>query len=74
MTLSGLAAVLAVLAVVLDPRPGEFPARTVGVWGLTRPDRAFLKINGLKGNVDNPLWWGSYLTWKLYPDVAISNT
>ena len=40
----------------------------------TRPDHAaaFLKVNGLKGNVYTPLWWGSYLTWELYPDILVS--
>ncbi len=33
---------------------------------------AFLRENHLTGNVFNPLWWGSYLTWELYPAVRVS--
>jgi hypothetical protein len=33
---------------------------------------AFMRANGLRGRVFNPLWWGSYLTWELYPDVRVS--
>jgi hypothetical protein len=33
---------------------------------------AFLKENHLAGNVFNPLWWGSYITWQLYPAVRVS--
>jgi hypothetical protein len=33
---------------------------------------AFMKENHLAGNVFNPLWWGSYLTWELYPAVRVS--
>jgi hypothetical protein len=33
---------------------------------------AFLRANKLQGNVYAPLWWGSYLTWELYPDVRVA--
>jgi hypothetical protein len=33
---------------------------------------AFLREGGRGGRVYNPLWWGSYLTWELYPDVHVS--
>jgi hypothetical protein len=33
---------------------------------------AFLKANRLSGNVFTPLWWGSYLTWELYPSIRVS--
>jgi hypothetical protein len=33
---------------------------------------AFLRANGLGGRVYSPLWWGSYLTWELYPDVLVA--
>jgi hypothetical protein len=26
----------------------------------------------LSGNLYNPLWWGSYITWQLYPGVLVS--
>jgi hypothetical protein len=71
-TLAGAVAVLATMPVLLDPRPriGLGPS----AFGATRPDRAvaFMKVNGLKGNVLTPLWWGSYLTWELYPNVRVS--
>jgi hypothetical protein len=70
--LAGVIAVLAALPVLLDPRPRI--AVGPSAFGATRPDRAvaFMKLNGLKGNIYNPLWWGSYLTWELYPDVLVS--
>jgi hypothetical protein len=37
-------------------------------WGAV----AFLRANGLRGRVYSPLWWGSYLTWELYPDVLVA--
>jgi hypothetical protein len=33
---------------------------------------AFMRENGLRGRVYSPLWWGSYLTWELYPDVLVA--
>jgi hypothetical protein len=33
---------------------------------------AYLKENRLRGNVYAPLWWGSHLTWELYPDVLVA--
>jgi hypothetical protein len=72
---TGSAAVVAVLAavpVLLDPRPhiGLGPS----AFGATRPDRAvaFMKVNYLRGHVYTPLWWGSYVTWELHPDVDVS--
>ena len=45
-----------------------------GVFGSRNPCQAvaFMKANGLAGNVFGPLWWGSYVTWNLYPDVRVS--
>jgi hypothetical protein len=44
------------------------------VLGSRHPCRAvaFLKANHVAGNVFNPLWWGSYITWELYPAVRVS--
>jgi hypothetical protein len=44
------------------------------VFGGTHPCGAvrFLRENHLAGNVYNPLWWGSYLTWELYPAIRVS--
>jgi hypothetical protein len=33
---------------------------------------AFLRTNGLTGNVYAPLEWGSYLTWELHPGVRVA--
>jgi hypothetical protein len=37
-------------------------------WGAIR----FLRANHIQGNVYAPLWWGSCLTWELYPDVKVA--
>ena len=44
------------------------------VLGSRHPCRVveFLRHNQLKGNVYNPLWWGSYVTWELYPKILVS--
>jgi hypothetical protein len=44
------------------------------VLGRTHPCGAvnFLRQNHIEGNVYNPLWWGSYVTWELYPHVRVS--
>jgi hypothetical protein len=34
---------------------------------------AFMRANGLRGHVFTPPWWGSYITWELYPDVLVSS-
>jgi hypothetical protein len=64
--LVGLPTLLAVYFTLADPRPritlGPVPGRAV----------AFLRINGLHGNVYAPLEWGSYLTWELYPEVRVA--
>lgn len=33
---------------------------------------AFLCANRLSGNLYLPLWWGSYVTWELYPAIKVS--
>jgi hypothetical protein len=55
-------------------RPAPTIAEDGQVLGSNHPCRAvaFMRANGLKGNVYNPLWWGSYITWALYPDVLVS--
>lgn len=37
-------------------------------WGAIR----FLRANHIQGNVYAPLWWGSCLTWELYPDIKVA--
>jgi hypothetical protein len=44
------------------------------VLGSKHPCRvvSFLRENGVRGNVYNPLWWGSYVTWETYPAIRVS--
>jgi hypothetical protein len=71
----GLAVVPVVLTgfVVLgDPGAG---IRTDGfVLGRTHPCRAvaYMRAAGVQGHVYNPLWWGSYISWNLYPAVRVA--
>jgi hypothetical protein len=55
-----------------QPRPEIATGGTV--LGSRNPCRAveFMRRNGVKGNVYNPLWWGSYISWELYPAVRVS--
>jgi len=52
------------------------PVITMGgaTLGAKNPCRVVesMKEAGLSGNVYNPLWWGSYVTWELYPAVRVS--
>ena len=55
-----------------DPRPA---IRIDGaVLGPKHPCGAvaFLRDQGARGNLYNPLWWGAYITWELYPSVRVS--
>lgn len=68
-----LVGVVLTLAYVWNqPRPEIATGGTV--LGSRDPCRVveFMRLNGLKGNVYNPLWWGSYITWELYPSVRVS--
>lgn len=73
--LRGLALLPACLtfAVVLA-QPQPVVAAGDGVLGSRNPCQAvaFLKANHARGNVFTPLWWGSYVSWELYPDVRVS--
>jgi hypothetical protein len=74
LTLSGLIMVPAVQAVLLvctDPLP------RIGVdkaLGNTSPHNvvAFLRTYNLAGKLYTPLWWGSYFTWELEPNILVS--
>ena len=71
----GVAVVPACLTAVLafvSPQP--VISADGGALGSRHPcsAAAFLKANHLSGNVFTPLWWGSYLTWELYPSVRVS--
>ena len=70
--LAVLPACLTFTVVYAEPRP---EIRTGGaVLGATHPCGAvrFLKDRGIRGNLYNPLWWGGYVTWELYPQVRVS--
>jgi hypothetical protein len=58
--------------VYAEPAPVVHAAGAV--LGTTHPCGAvnFLRQNHVEGNVYNPLWWGSYITWELYPQVRVS--
>jgi hypothetical protein len=70
--LSVLPACLTIGFVLSEPQP--IIRADSGVLGSRNPCQAvaFMKANGLAGNVFSPLWWGSYVTWNLYPDVRVS--
>lgn len=73
--LRGIAVVqvcLIFFVVYAQPRP---EIRIDGtVLGTTHPCGAvaYLREQHLRGNLFNPLWWGSYITWERYPDVRVS--
>lgn len=70
--LSVVPAVLTFLAVAVQPLPRVDVAGTT--LGSKHPCRAvaFMKQNHLSGNLYVPLWWGSYVTWQLFPAVRVS--
>jgi hypothetical protein len=75
MLAAGLAMVPALLTLVfLLRRPAPAVFTSGPVLGARSPYGvvAFLRTNGLSGRIYNPLWWGSYLTWELYPQVLVS--
>jgi hypothetical protein len=72
---AGLAAVPVLLTcafVLAHPAPAIFTTGPVLGAHSPRGAAAFLRANGLTGRMYNPLWWGSYLTWELYPNVLVS--
>jgi hypothetical protein len=71
-TLAVLPNLMAIRFVAADPAPAVWTRGPV--LGACSPGGAvaFLRANGLRGRIYNPLWWGSYLTWELYPDVHVS--
>jgi hypothetical protein len=57
---------------IMNPIPKiEITDRSLGE---DRPFGAveFMSANRLQGNIFAPLWWGSYLTWELYPAILVS--
>jgi hypothetical protein len=67
-----LPACLIVAVVYAAPRPNIRIDGTV--LGPTHPCGAvaFLRDHGARGNLYNPLAWGAYITWELYPAVRVS--
>ena len=65
-------AMLMCYTVVMRPWP-DIDA-SAGTFGSKHPCSAvsFLRQNHLSGNLYTPLWWGSYITWQLYPEVRVS--
>lgn len=59
---------------VVYAEPAPAVRASGAVLGRTHPCRVvnFLRQNHVEGNVHNPLWWGSYITWELYPHVRVS--
>ncbi len=70
--LIGLAGAAQLLDTLRDPLPRIH--RIARRPGLADPAGAvaFARANALGGNVYTPLWWGSYVTWELYPRVRVS--
>lgn len=66
-------AYLTLAFVWLKPRP-EIATSGLPVLGTTNPCAAarFMRERAVIGNVYTPLWWGSFLTWQLYPAVRVS--
>jgi hypothetical protein len=61
-------------AIVVWLRPSPDIAEDGRVLGTTNPCEvvAFLRANQLHGNVYNPLWWGSYITWETFPAILVA--
>lgn len=73
--LRGMAVLPAALTVAfVVARPEPVISADGGALGSRNPCGAvaFMKSNRLAGNVFSPLWWGSYVTWELYPSVRVS--
>lgn len=65
-------AFIAVLLTLADPLPRirltEQSTGTAHPFGVV----SYIRSHGLCGNLYNPLWWGSYLSWELYPNILVS--
>jgi hypothetical protein len=68
----GVASAFEVVATIHDPWP-RIHVETRGPAAQPLGAASFLWTNELRGRVYNPLWWGSYLTWKLHPRVLVSS-
>jgi hypothetical protein len=73
--LRGLAVIpVALTAWVITAAPSARIRTDGSVLGATHPCGAvgYLRAAGVTGHVYNPLWWGSYVTWNLYPSVRVA--
>ena len=73
--LRGLAVVPVMLTVFVVSSTPAPRIRTDGaILGRTHPCRAVgsLRATGVKAHLYTPLWWGSYVTWHLYPSVQVA--
>jgi hypothetical protein len=68
----GVAGAFEVAAAFHDPWP-RIHVETRGPAAQPFGAASFLRVNELGGRLYNPLWWGSYLTWELYPRVVVSS-
>jgi hypothetical protein len=71
-SLATVPVILTVVAVSVEPWPRIYVAGDT--LGSRHPCEsvAFMRNHGFSGNVYAPLWWGSYITWHLFPAVRVS--
>jgi hypothetical protein len=69
----GLASAFQMLGTLADPQPRIHAAGYYS--GVRSPVGAasLLRATGRSGRLYAPLWWGSYLTWELYPRIQVSS-
>jgi len=75
LVVSSVALIPVVLTVeFVAAHPAPVIAMGGATLGVTDPCRVvkFMKETRLNGNLYNPLWWGSYVSWELYPAVRVS--
>jgi len=68
----GCAGALELAATLYDPLP-RIHRQTDGPAAQPAGAASFWRANALDGRLYCPLWWGSYLTWELYPRVLVSS-
>ncbi len=68
----GMAGAFEVAATLHDPWP-RIHVETRGPAAQPLAAASFVRTNDLRGRLYNPLWWGSYLSWALYPRVLVSS-
>jgi hypothetical protein len=68
----GVAGAFEVAATLHDPWP-RIHVETRGSAAQPLAAASFVRTNDLRGRLYNPLWWGSYLSWELYPRMLVSS-